>query len=33
MAEPVCGLLAAEGFETEVVKDLAGIDRVVIGRR
>jgi len=33
LAEPVSELLAAEGFATTVVKDLAGIDRVVVGRR
>jgi release factor glutamine methyltransferase len=33
LAEAVGDLLSAEGFETEVVKDLAGIDRVVVGRR
>jgi release factor glutamine methyltransferase len=33
LAEPVAELLAAEGFETSVIKDLAGIDRVVVGRR
>jgi release factor glutamine methyltransferase len=33
LAEPVAGLLAAEGFTTEVIRDLAGIDRVVVGRR
>jgi release factor glutamine methyltransferase len=32
-AEAVAGLLHAEGFETRVIKDLAGIDRVVVGRR
>jgi release factor glutamine methyltransferase len=32
-AEPVAELLGAEGFDTHVVKDLAGIDRVVVGRR
>jgi release factor glutamine methyltransferase len=33
LAEAVEALLHAEGFTTEVVKDLAGIDRVVVGRR
>jgi release factor glutamine methyltransferase len=33
LAEAVETLLHAEGFTTEVVKDLAGIDRVVVGRR
>ncbi len=33
LAEPVAALLAAEGFATTVIKDLAGIDRVVVGRR
>jgi release factor glutamine methyltransferase len=33
MAEAVEALLHAEGFETDVMKDLAGIDRVVVGRR
>ncbi len=33
LGEAVSDLLRAEGFETEVVKDLAQIDRVVIGRR
>ena len=32
-AEDVAGLLRAEGFGTDVVRDLAGIDRVVVGRR
>jgi release factor glutamine methyltransferase len=29
----VAGLLAAKGYATEVVPDLAGIERVVVGRR
>jgi release factor glutamine methyltransferase len=33
LGEAVGDLLRAEGFDTEVVKDLAGIDRVVVGRR
>jgi release factor glutamine methyltransferase len=33
LAEPVTDLLTAEGFATRVIKDLAGIDRVVVGRR
>jgi release factor glutamine methyltransferase len=33
LAEPVSALLAAEGFATDVGRDLAGIDRVVVGRR
>jgi release factor glutamine methyltransferase len=33
LAEPVSDLLAAEGFSIEVIRDLAGIDRVVVGRR
>jgi release factor glutamine methyltransferase len=33
LGEAVSDLLRAEGFATEVAKDLAGIDRVVIGRR
>jgi release factor glutamine methyltransferase len=33
LAESVADLLRAEGFETDVIKDLAGIDRVVTGRR
>jgi release factor glutamine methyltransferase len=32
-AEAVAGLLNAEGFDTHVVRDLAGIERVVVGRR
>ena len=32
-ADAVEGLLRAEGFETERVRDLAGIDRVAVGRR
>jgi release factor glutamine methyltransferase len=31
--EAVSDLLSAEGFATEVLTDLAGIDRVVVGRR
>ena len=33
LGDAVSDLLRAEGFETEVVKDLAQIDRVVVGRR
>jgi release factor glutamine methyltransferase len=33
LGEAVGDLLRDEGFETEVVKDFAGIDRVVVGRR
>jgi release factor glutamine methyltransferase len=33
LAEPVSELLEAEGFATSVIQDLAGIDRVVVGRR
>jgi release factor glutamine methyltransferase len=33
LGEAVGDLLRAEGFDTEVVKDLAGIERVVVGRR
>jgi release factor glutamine methyltransferase len=33
LGEAVSDLLRAEGFRTEVGKDLAGIDRVVVGRR
>jgi release factor glutamine methyltransferase len=33
LGETVGDLVRGEGFETEVVKDLAGIDRVVVGRR
>jgi len=33
LAEAVGDLLSAEGFEVDVVQDLAGIDRVVVGRR
>jgi release factor glutamine methyltransferase len=33
LGEAVSNLLRAEGFETEVRKDLAGIDRVAVGRR
>jgi release factor glutamine methyltransferase len=32
-ADAVEGLLRAEGFETERVRDLAGIERVAVGRR
>jgi release factor glutamine methyltransferase len=32
-ADVVEGLLRAEGFETDRVRDLAGIDRVAVGRR
>jgi release factor glutamine methyltransferase len=32
-ADLVEGLLRAEGFETERIRDLAGIDRVAVGRR
>jgi release factor glutamine methyltransferase len=33
LGEAVGDLLRAEGFDTEVVKDLGGIERVVVGRR
>ena len=33
LGEAVGDLLSAEGFEVDVVQDLAGIDRVVVGRR
>lgn len=32
-AEAVCALMRFRGYETEVVRDLAGVERVVVGRR